>query len=109
MAEDQGVNGDRWTTQASALLQQLGWSKVADSNIDIPGSDGLTHGIDALFQYDDGFNQTTQGVFLEAKRYATTSFHKSKLQDWVNALNKKMLDLRRSEPFNTQYSTFAAK
>lgn len=107
MAEDQGVNGDRWTTQASILLQKLGWLKVADSNIDLPGSDGLMHGIDALFRYEDGFNQPTQGIFLEAKRYATTSFSKTKLQDWVNVLNKKMLELRRSKEFNAKYPAMA--
>lgn len=107
MAEDQGVNGDRWTTQASILLKKLGWQKVADSNIDLPGSDGLMHGIDALFRYEDGFNQPTQGVFLEAKRYATTSFNKAKLQDWVNILNRKILELRRSKEFNAQYPAMA--
>ena len=69
MPEDQGWNGDRWTEEASALLKRLGWEKIADSNIDIEGTDGLWHGIDALFRYEDGFSSYKQGVFLEAKRY----------------------------------------
>lgn len=103
MAEDQDFNGNLWTAQASILLQKLGWLKVADSNIDIPGSNGFVHGIDALFRYEDGFNHPVQGVFLEAKRYATSSFREAKLQDWVNVLHKKIVELRSSAPFNTTY------
>lgn len=104
MAEDQSINGDRWTEQASRLLRRLHWEKIADSNIDIPGIDGYVHGIDALFRYDDGWSvNAKQGVFLEAKRYETTSFRISKLQDWIDRLDEKILQLKRSEPFYTSY------
>lgn len=107
MAEDQGINGDKWTEEASALLKRLGWQKVADSNIDIEGIDGYKHGIDALFKYLDGFSREQQGVFLEAKRYLTTSFSGTKLHDWVDKLNQKILQLRRSEEFNHNYPAMA--
>ena len=103
MPEDQGVNGDRWTEQASKLLKSLGWEKIADSNIDIEGTDGLKHGIDALFRYQDGYSAVKQGFFLEAKRYRTTSFRDDKIQDWVTALNKKIAELKRSSSFNITY------
>lgn len=104
MAEDQGVNGDRWTDEASRLFKKAGWRKIADSNIDIPGSDGLNHGIDALFAYEDGFSPyMQQGVFLEAKRYAISSFAKSKLSDWVQKLDDKIRKLRGSQEFLQKY------
>lgn len=104
MAEDQGVNGDIWTDEASRLLKRCGWEKVADSNIDITGSDGLKHGIDAMFKYFDGFLPSKeQGVFLEAKRYQTTSFSASKLKDWVSRFDNKIRELRQSQPFYERY------
>jgi hypothetical protein len=104
MPEDQGVNGDRWTEEASRLLRQLQWEKIADSNIDIQGADGHVHGIDALFRYDDGWMvDGKQGVFVEAKRYETTSFRVTKLQDWIDRLDEKILELKRSELFYTTY------
>lgn len=104
MPEDQGINGDRWTEEASRLLRRLGWEKIADSNIDIEGSDGYMHGIDALFKYVDGFQENvTQGVFLEAKRYSTSSFNGAKLRDWVKHFDEKIQELRMSEPFHRKY------
>lgn len=104
MPEDQGQNGDRWTEEASRLLHRMGWEKVADSNIDIKGTDGLQHGIDALFTYDAGLDLSRrEGVFLEAKRYQTSSFRPDKLSDWVAKLDEKMLQLRVSEDFHSTY------
>jgi hypothetical protein len=105
MAEDQGVNGDRWTDHATVLLRRLGWEKVADSNIDIPGNDGLEHGIDSLFKYEDGARVIKEGVFVEAKNYATTSFSASKIKDWVATLDEKIDSLRKSSDF---YETYPA-
>ena len=107
MPEDQGVNGDRWTKQAAELLRRLGWEKVADSNIDIEGNDGLLHGIDALFKYEDGARLTTEGVFLEAKNYATTSFNKAKIQDWVTKLDEKIDSLSKSSEFYKDFPAMA--
>jgi len=104
MAEDQGVNGDRWTEEASRFLKKLGWEKIADSNVDIPGADNLVHGIDAMFKYTDGFRPTTdQGVFLEAKSYATDSFSAAKLRDWVVKFDDKIRELRVSPHFYERY------
>ena len=104
MAEDQSINGDRWTSEAGRLLVKAGWKKIADSNIDIEGSDGLKHGIDSIFSYTDGFYANKrQGVFLEAKRYAITSFSKNKMSDWFLRLDEKIRSIRLSEKF---YSTY---
>ncbi len=104
MPEDQGQNGDRWTEEASRLLGRLGWEKVADSNIDIEGTDGLQHGIDALFRYEGSLDLSRpEGVFLEAKRYETDSFRPVKLTDWVSKLDEKMLQLRLAQSFQDTY------
>ena len=107
MPEDQGQNGDLWTAEASTLLTSLGWDKVADSNIDIEGTDGQKHGIDSLFRYTDALRQNMEGVFVEAKRYRTSSFAKTKVPDWVERLYEKMIQLRRSEEFNLRYPAMA--
>lgn len=108
MPEDQGQIGDRWTEEASELFKRLGWEKVADSNIDIEGTDGHQHGIDALFKYADGLqNNIQEGIFLEAKSYSTDSFRVTKFADWVNKLDLKIRELRRSEEFNTMYPAMA--
>lgn len=108
MPEDQGVNGDRWTDEASRLFKRAGWQKVADSNIDVPGTDGTQHGIDSLFTYEDGFKpQMQQGVFLEAKRYAVSSFNRKKIDDWVASLDHKIRSLRQSQEFLQTYPLFS--
>jgi hypothetical protein len=108
MPEDQGVQGDRWTEEACRLLDRIGWEKVADCNIDIPGSDGEMHGIDALFKYTDGFQPNRpQGVFLEAKCYKTSSFSATKLKDWVHCFDSKIRELRMSEKFYSEYPSMA--
>ena len=109
MAEDQGVNGDIWTDQATRFLEKLGWIKIADSNIDVPGSNGLKHGIDSIFQFSDGFKPDKgQGVFIEAKRYKTTSFSASKLADWIKVIDKKIRSLDNSSEFYDKYPTMSS-
>ncbi len=104
MAEDQSVNGDRWTTQAAKLFSRLGWNKIGDCNIDVPGADGICHGIDSLFTYEDGYlNKKKQGIFLEAKRYKTESFAPNKLSGWVQVINNKVNELKQSSPFLDKY------
>lgn len=104
MPEDQGVNGDRWTDEASRLFRRMGWEKIADSNIDIEGQDGLKHGIDSIFVYEDGFRpDLMQAVFIEAKRYKTTSFSKNKIDEWINVIDKKLREISTSEVFYEQY------
>lgn len=104
MAEDQSVNADRWTREAKAILENLGWvSSIADLNIDVPGEDGQMHGIDGLFSYSDGYTDREEGVFFEAKSYLTTSFNPKKISDWVYTLDKKIRNLRNSPDFHEQF------
>jgi hypothetical protein len=108
MAEDQGVNGDIWNDQATRLFKRAGWQKIADSNIDLPGADGVRRGIDSLFVYEDGFNpKIKQGVFLEAKRYSVKSFSKSQINDWIITLDSKIRLLRQSQEFLHNYPFFS--
>lgn len=110
MPEDQGVNGDRWTDEASRFLNQLGWEKVADSNIDIEGQNGLKHGIDSIFVYHDGFQPTKkQVVFIEAKRYKTTSLPKEKINEWIGVIDRKLREIVASRPFYEQYPKLAGQ
>lgn len=104
MAEDQGVNGDRWTDQALKLLERLGWKHIADCNIDIEGADEKRHGIDSLLAYEDGYKpRQRQGVFLEAKRYKTTSFAISDLSNWILKFDSKINEIKKSEKFLSTY------
>jgi hypothetical protein len=104
MAEDQGVNGDIWNEEAGALLKLFNWESVGDSNIDIENVEGGKHGIDKMFQYRDSRRGTLkQGVFVEAKRYKTTSFTHAEFQKWLYALDKKIGNLRNAEDLHETY------
>ncbi len=110
MPEDQGVNGDRWTDEASRLFIRLGWEKIADSNIDIEGQGGLKHGIDSIFVLHDGFQPNQkQVVFVEAKRYKTTSFSKNKINEWIGVIDKKLREIVGSDKFYDQYPKLAGQ
>lgn len=104
MAEDQGVNGDFWNDEASNLMKQFGWKQVGDGNIDVVNESGDKHGLDRMFRYVDARRGALeQGVFLEAKRYKTTSYSKTALEEWIKTLSKKLIKVRNSETF---YDTF---
>lgn len=105
MPEDQGVNGDFWNEEAAILLTKLGWNKVGDSNIDVENEDGEQHGLDAMFVFNDSQRNSTQkqGVFVEAKRYKTTSFKTTSLPSWINIIDKKLTKLKNSGVFQTTY------
>lgn len=107
MPEDQGVNGDFWNEEAAILLTKLGWTKVGDSNIDVENEDGKPHGLDSMFVFNDSQRSTLQkqGVFVEAKRYKTTSFSITALQTWITTLDKKLTKLKNSREFQTMYPT----
>lgn len=107
MAEDQSVNGDRWTEQGSELLKRLGWNKIADSNIDIEGANGKEYGIDAIFNYNDYARNQSEGVFLEAKSYLSNSFNSSYIGDWVLKLENKMNELSMSDSLYETYTSLA--
>lgn len=110
MPEDQGVNGDKWTSEANRFFNRLGWEKIADSNIDIEGKEGLMHGIDSIFIYEDGFRPDKhQVVFLEAKRYKTTSLPKQKIAEWIEIIDKKLREITYSEAFYDQYPKLAGQ
>lgn len=97
MPEDQGVNGDAWTEEACRLFSAARWHKIGDSNIDIDDSAGNARGLDAIFSYKDGFQPSiSRGVFLEAKKWATTSLREDKLHGWISGLSEKVSGLRNS-------------
>lgn len=104
MAEDQGVNGDIWNDQATALLTQFNWQKLGDSNIDLPNEHNGKSGVDALFTYIDSLKSTvTEAVIVEAKRYKTDSLSASSLQTWITALDKKLSNLKNSEELQQKF------
>lgn len=103
MAEDQSYNGDIWTQEASILLSEYKWEQIGDQNMDVPGADKKDHGLDAIFKFEDPHCNNNQGILFEAKRYATTSFTQTHLQNWINTIDKKILSLRRSKDFLDMY------
>ena len=101
--EDQHYNGDEWNKQIVKLLTLFGWIHIGDYDMDVKGSDGEKMGIDAIMQFDTPLKSMPQLAVVESKRYATTSFNKTLLQEWIMRLDKKLLNLRNSSPF---YDTF---
>lgn len=108
MAEDQGVNGDAWNDQATALLTQFNWNKLGDSNIDLPNEEKGKSGVDGLFTYVDSLKANIEeGVIVEAKRYKTDSFSVSSLQTWITVLDKKLNNLKNSEDLQEKFPILA--
>ncbi|MDT3401221.1 hypothetical protein [Mucilaginibacter terrae] len=104
MAEDQGVNGDYWNDQATALLTQFNWQKLGDSNIDLPNEEKGKSGVDSLFTYVDSLRKPfTEAVIVEAKRYKTDSFTSSSLQTWITILDRKLTNLKNSEELQEKF------
>ena len=101
--EDQHYNGDVWNHEIFRLFQLLGWQRIGDYDMDVTGADGKKMGIDTVVSFQTPLKTKPQLAILEAKRYLTTSFTKSLLQEWLTRLDTKMLKLRNSEKF---YNTF---
>ena len=97
MAEDSQYKGELWNKRAIKLLNLLSWDMIGDSGMDLEGSDGEKYGIDSLYSFKDPAKDIPESLILEAKSYKTTSFSKSKLQEWIDRLNIKILELRNSE------------
>jgi hypothetical protein len=105
MAEDQGVNGDKWNKEFEALAERIGWVKTIDSDSDLPNSKNKKHGIDAFYEFENGFKSgVKQGIFVEAKNYLVSSFNMNDLNEWVKVLHKKVKNLSLSKEFKDTYS-----
>jgi hypothetical protein len=105
MPEDQGVNGDMWTEEATRLLLKLGWTKVGDSNVDVKNEEEKKNGLDAMFIYKDPKRNTniSEGIVLEAKRYLTTSLNISALHEFIITLDKKLTKIKNSGNFQSTF------
>lgn len=79
---------------------------IGDSGMDLEGSDGEKYGIDSLYSFKDPAKDIPESLILEAKSYKTTSFSKSKLQEWIDRLNIKILELRNSEYLIERFPIF---
>jgi len=99
MAEDEGVNGTIWNKEATKLLSLFGWKTIGDYDMDVLGEDDKKYGLDTLLNFFTPMKNNPQSVILEAKRYNTESFSKSTLQDWIDRLDKKIIELKNSEGF----------
>ena len=86
--EDQHYNGDEWNKQIVKLLTLFGWIHIGDYDMDVKGSDGEKMGIDAIMQFDTPLKSMPQLAVVESKRYATTSFNKTLLQEWIMRLEE---------------------
>ena len=106
MAEDSQYKGERWNKRAIKLLNLFSWDMIGDSGMDLEGSDGEKYGIDSLYSFKDPAKDIPESLILEAKSYKTTSFSKSKLQEWIDRLNIKILELRNSEYLIERFPIF---
>lgn len=103
MPENQGVNADIWTNEASRILTNFSWEQIGDCNIDIKGASAEERGLDIIFKFKDPYRPSDQVVLFEAKRYATNSFTKSAFEDWLKTLDDKIIDLRHSEDLKSKF------
>lgn len=106
MAEDSQYKGELWNKRAIKLLNLFSWDMIGDSGMDLEGSDGEKYGIDSLYSFKDPAKDIPESLILEAKSYKTTSFNKSKLQEWIVRLNVKILELRNSEYLIERFPIF---
>lgn len=106
MAEDSQYKGELWNKRAIKLLNLFSWDMIGDSGMDLEGSDGEKYGIDSLYSFKDPAKDIPESLILEAKSYKTTSFNKSKLQEWIDRLNVKILELRNSEYLIERFPIF---
>lgn len=104
MAEDEGYNGDQWNNEAATLLRKFKWQQIGDANVDVFNEDGKRQGIDSIFSFIDvRKGSALHGVFVEAKRYATTSFSKGELETWIKTLDRKLNKNRNSKYLQETY------
>ena len=106
MAEDSQYKGELWNKRAIKLLNLFSWDMIGDSGMDLEGSDGEKYGIDSLYSFKDPAKDIPESLILEAKSYKTTRFSKSKLQEWIDRLNIKILELRNSEYLIERFPIF---
>lgn len=93
--EDQHYNGDIWNREAFALLKKFGWNRIGDYDMDVKGEDGKKMGIDTIVKFETPLKAKPQLAVLEAKRYETKSFNKVLLQDWIERLDKKAIEVEK--------------
>jgi hypothetical protein len=103
MAEDQGVNGTIWNKEATALFSLFGWETIGDHDMDVVGEDEKDYGLDSVIKFTTPLKANPQSVILEAKRYKTENFNVTKLQSWIDRLDKKLVELRNSDKFIKQF------
>lgn len=97
--EDQHYNGDVWNHEIVQLFEIFGWHRIGDYDMDVVGSDDMKMGLDTVVSFETPLKSKPQLAILEAKRYLTSSFSKSSLQDWLGRLDTKLLKLRNSDKF----------
>lgn len=101
--EDQHYNGDIWNHEIVQLFEMFGWHRIGDFDMDVVGSDDNKMGIDTLVSFETPLKSKPQLAILEAKRYLTSSFSKSLLQEWLGRLDTKLLRLRNSDKFYDKF------
>ncbi len=105
--EDQHYNGDVWNKEIFSLFKLLGWKRIGDFDMDVTGDDGKKMGIDTVVSFETPLKTKPQLAILEAKRYQTTSFTKTLLQDWLTRLDTKLVTIQRKGMAGDQASNKA--
>lgn len=106
MAEDSQYKGELWNKRAIKLLNLFSWNMIGDSGMDLEGSDSEKYGVDSLYSFKDPAKDIPESLILEAKSYKTSSFSKSKFQEWIDRLNIKIQELRNSEYLLERFPIF---
>lgn len=107
MPEDQNYNGDQWNIAVNNFLSRvLKWEQLGISNIDVrygPNpSDKM--GLDSVFAYRTNPKSFQQVIFVEAKNRDTfKALSKTKIQEWVDRLLKKVEVLPTTDDFRKKF------
>lgn len=104
--EDSNYKREIWNNRAIKLLNLFGWNQIGDSGIDLADEEKVKYGIDTLYSFKTPLKDIPESLILEAKSYNTKSFSKSKLQEWIDRLNLKIIKLRNSEDLIDRFPIF---
>jgi len=107
MAEEQNVQADLWNRKLNFFLKNtLQWRQLGTSNVDVSCSTlKAASGIDSVFAYKRNPRSYQEVIIVEAKAYETLeNLNKSKIQDWIDTLAKKLEHVPFSADYQEKFS-----
>lgn len=108
MPEEQQVRGDDWNRAVNALLTELAWTQLGDSNVDVEVSrsgKSIQAGLDSIFYYNDVLEESLPRLFLiEAKYYAWQGATTAEIQKWIDNCLVKVVEVKKSSDFRAKFA-----